>query len=65
MSDILEEVKSNREVNYSFLKAIDCLAYVHINSTLKTKLDVKPKKCFLIGYTSTKYCYCLRDNQNY
>ena len=39
-------------------------SYVHIDSSASSKLDVKSKKCFFVGYSDIEFCYHLWDNQN-
>ena len=50
---IAEEVWSDKKVNLSFLKVFVCLSYVHIDVAARSKLDMKFKKCFFIGYGGT------------
>ena len=52
-----EEVWSSKEVNFSHLKVFGCVSYVHIDSDARSKLNVKSKICFFIGYGDEKFGY--------
>ena len=54
---ILEEVWRGKEVKFSYLKVFGCVSYVHIDSDTRSKLDVKSKICFFIGYSDEKFGY--------
>ena len=41
-----------------------CATYVHIDSTVKGKLDARSKKCFFIGYGENEFGYRFWDDQN-
>ena len=45
-----EEVWSGKEVKFSHLKVFGCVSYVHVDFDAHSKLDVKSKICFFIGY---------------
>lgn len=46
-----------KEVNISYLRIFDCVAYVHIDSAMRNKLDVKSVKYTLIGYGGDEFRY--------
>ena len=52
-----EEVWSGKKVNLSYLKVFGYVSYVHIDSTARTKLNAKSKKCFFVGYGDSKLGY--------
>ena len=54
---LLEEVWSSKEVKFTHLKVFDCVSYVHIDFVAFSKLDVKSKICFFIGYSDEKFGY--------
>ena len=58
-----EEVWSGKEVKFSRLKVFGCVFYVHIDSNARSKLDVKSKICFFIGYGDEKFGYRFWDEQ--
>lgn len=41
-----------------------CLSYVHIVVATRSKLDLKYKKCFFIGYDGTEFGYSFWYDQN-
>ena len=45
-----KEVWIENKVSLNHLKVFGCVSYVHIESNDRSKLDVKAKKCFFIGY---------------
>ena len=51
------EVWSGKEVKFSHLKVFSCVSYVHIDSDARSKLHVKSKICFFIGYDDEKFGY--------
>ena len=59
--EILEEVWSGRLVDYSSLKFFCCLAYVHVQSGERSKLDLKSRKCVFIGFERGVKGYRLWD----
>ena len=59
--EILEEVWSGRSVDYSSLKFFCCLAYVHVQSGERSKLDLKSRKCVFIGFERGVKGYRLWD----
>ena len=59
-----EEVWSGKEVKFSHLKVFGCISYIHIDSDARSKLDVKSKICFFIGYGDEKFGYRFWDKQN-
>ena len=46
-----EEAWSGRKPDLSHMKIFGCVCYVHVPDDLRTKLDVKSKKCVFIGYS--------------
>ena len=61
---LLEEVWSGKEVKFSHLKVFGCVSYVYIDFDACSKLDVKSKICFFIGYGDEKFGYRFWDEQN-
>ena len=61
---LLEKVWNGKEVKFSHLKIFCCVSYVHIDSDTCSKLDVKSKICFFIGYVDEKFSYRFWDEQN-
>ena len=59
-----EKAWSGKEVKFSHLKVFDCVSYVHIDFVACSKLDVKSKICFFIGYDDEKFSYRFWDEQN-
>ena len=59
---IPKEVWSSKKINLSFLKVFGCLSYVHIDAATKSKLDLKYRKCFFIGYGDIKFSYHFWDD---
>ncbi|MCO5554069.1 hypothetical protein L7F22_007595 [Adiantum nelumboides] len=62
--NIPEEVWIGKKVNYSFLKVCGCEAFMHIDATLRSKLDAKSKKGFFIGYGEGKLGYRVWDPED-
>ncbi|WP_165303592.1 reverse transcriptase domain-containing protein, partial [Enterobacter cloacae complex sp. CH23B] len=54
-----EEAWTGKPVNYAFLKVFGCEAFMHIDRSLRSKLDAKSKKCFFIGYGEGDFGYRL------
>ena len=61
---LLEEVWSGKEVKFSHLIVFCCVSYVHVDSDACSKLDVKSKIYFFIGYGDEKFGYRFWDEQN-
>ena len=61
---IPEEAWSGKEVNLSFLRVFGCVAYVHLDATARSKLDVKSVKCTFVGYGGDEFGYRFWDEQN-
>jgi hypothetical protein len=61
---IPEEAWTCKKVNYCFLKAFNCEAFVHIDKENRTKLEAKSKKCTFIGYNVNDFGYRLWDYEN-
>ena len=59
-----EEVWSCKKVDISYLKVFGYVSYVHIDSSARSKLDAKSKKCYFVGYCDSEFGYCLWDDQN-
>jgi hypothetical protein len=47
---VAEEVWTSNEVDYSGLRVFGCLAYVHIPSEERSKLDPKSRQCVFLRY---------------
>ena len=47
---VAEEVWTGNAINFSHLCIFGCLAYVHVPSDERSKLDAKSKKCIFLGY---------------
>ena len=61
---LLEEVWSEKKVKLAHLKVFGCVSYVHVKSNDCSKLDVKAKKYFFIGYGDEQFDYRFWDEQN-
>ena len=61
---LLEEVWSDKKVDLSYLKVFGCVYYLHIDSSARSKLDAKSKKCYFVSYGDSEFGYCLWDDQN-
>ena len=59
--DILEEVWTGKNLNYSHLKIFGCEAFVHIPKENRTKLDDKSMKFIFFGYVDEDFGYRLWD----
>ena len=59
-----EEVWSVKKVKFSHLKVFGCISYIHIDYDACSKLDVKSKICFFIGYDDEKFGYRFLDEQS-
>ena len=46
------------------LKLFDCDAYGHVPKDERSKLDVKAKKCVLLGYGTKSKCYRLLHQES-
>ena len=60
-----KEVWSTKEVNFSHLRAFCCISYVHINSSEKSKLNTKSKKCVFVRYDFDEFGYQFWDFENW
>ena len=47
---VTEEVWTSNEVDYFSLRVFGCVAYVHIPSGERSKLDLKSRQCIFLGY---------------
>ena len=56
-----EEVWSGKEINFSYLKVLCCVSYVHIDFDARSKLDAKSKICFFIDCGDEKFGYRFWD----
>ncbi|KAE8711156.1 Villin-2 [Hibiscus syriacus] len=61
---IPEEVWSKKEINLSHLRVFGCISYVHIDSTERSKLDVKSNKCTFVGYGGDEFGCRFWDSEN-
>lgn len=60
-----KEVWSGKQVNLSHLQDFGCVTtYLHIDAVDRSKLNVKSKKCYFIGYGSADMGYKFWDYQN-
>ena len=59
-----EEAWTGKKVNYSFLKVFGCEAFMHIDKSLRSKLESKSRKCFFIGYGEGDFGYRLWDPED-
>ena len=59
--NILQEVWSGKPIDYSSLKIFGCLAYVHVQSGERTKLDPKSRKYIFLGFEKDVKGYSLWD----
>jgi hypothetical protein len=59
-----EEKWSGKEIGLSHLRVFGCVAYVHIESGARSKLDPKSQKCIFIGYGGDELGYRFWDMQN-
>ena len=53
-----EEKFTSKKPDLSHLKVFGCLAYVHIQDEMRSKLDPKVEKCVFIGYSLEQKGYC-------
>ncbi|UYV69226.1 hypothetical protein LAZ67_6002891 [Cordylochernes scorpioides] len=54
-----DELWSSRKPSVRHLKAFGCLAYSHIPTERRKKLDNRANRCILVGYSSQTKGYCL------
>jgi hypothetical protein len=54
-----QEACSGTELNFSHLKTFGCIAFTHIPSELRKKLDDRSEKCIFVGYSETSKAYRL------
>ena len=52
-----EEIWTGKELKYSHLKTFGCIAYVHVDSKKRDKLDAKAMKCYFIGNGYDMFVY--------
>ncbi|MCO5610902.1 hypothetical protein L7F22_065145 [Adiantum nelumboides] len=52
-----EEKFSGKKLDLGHLKVFGCIAYVHVLNEIRTKLDLKAKKCIFIGYSLEQKVY--------
>ncbi len=50
-------------IGLSHLRVFGCVAYVHIESGARSKLDPKSRKCIFIGYGGDEFGYRFWDMQ--
>ena len=58
-----EEVWSGKEINFSHLKVLCCVSYVHIDFDARSKLDAKSKICFLLAMVMKNLAIGFRMNK--
>jgi hypothetical protein len=54
-----QEAWSGTKINVAHLRTFGCIAYAHIPSELRKKLDEKSDKCIFTGYSETSKAYRL------
>jgi hypothetical protein len=54
-----QEAWSGTKLNVVHLRTFRCIAYAHIPSELRKKLDDKSEKCIFTGYSETSKAYRL------
>jgi hypothetical protein len=54
-----QEAWSGAKLNVAHLRTFRCIAYAHIPSELRKKLDDKSEKCIFTGYSETSKAYRL------
>jgi hypothetical protein len=54
-----QEAWSGRKLNVAHLRTFGCIAYAHIPSKLRKKLDDRSEKCIFTGYSETSKTYRL------
>jgi hypothetical protein len=54
-----QEAWSGTKFNVAHLRTFRCIAYTHIHSELRKKLDDRSEKCIFIGYSETYKDYRL------
>ncbi|XP_072936892.1 uncharacterized protein [Epargyreus clarus] len=59
-----EEKWMNKKVSISHLRTFGCIAYVHINTSKRNKLQAKAKKYIFVGYCEDTKGYRLLDPDN-
>ena len=59
--NIPEEAWTGKKVNYAFLKVFGCEAFMHIDKSLRSKLEAKSKKGFFASYGEGDFGYRLWD----
>ena len=52
-----QEAWSGTKLNVAHLRTFGCIAYTHIPSELRKKLDDRSEKCIFIGYSETSKAY--------
>jgi hypothetical protein len=52
-----QEAWSGTKLNLAHLRTLGCIAYAHIPSELRKKLDDKSEKCIFTGYSETSKAY--------
>jgi transposase InsO family protein len=56
---VLQEAWSGTKLNVAHLRTFGCIAYTHIPSKLRKKLDDRSEKCIFTGYSETSKAYRL------
>jgi hypothetical protein len=54
-----QEAWSGTKLNVAHIRTFGCIAYTHIPSELRKKLDNKSEKCIFTGYSETSKAYRL------
>src|SRR5579871_3822923 len=58
---IFYKYRDRERISMKYLRVIGCIAYVYIPDKLRTKLDVKSKKCILVRYRILQKEYRVLD----
>src|SRR5579871_7054501 len=58
---IFYKYRDGERTSVKYLRVIGCTAYIHIPDKLRTKLDVKSKKCILVRYGTLQKGYRVWD----
>jgi hypothetical protein len=56
---VSQEAWSGTKINVVHLRTFRCIAYAHIPSELRKKLDDRSEKCIFTGYSETSKAYRL------
>jgi len=51
----LEEAWTSKEINLNHLRTFDCISYIYIELSHRSKLNPKFRRCIFIGYRTNEY----------